>query len=334
MAKEFGSFFEFNPNIHTNIINIKKNYKYIKNKYFFISGRVGIRYIINNINCKYYLLPNYLCESIISNFYNTNYELYKINNDFSINFNFLKKIINKNIYRCIYIIDYFGNIDNNIHEIINLCEKNNIIIIQDFTHNIKKKLYGDICISSFRKYLPSAFGCIVCDNINILPAQNKNISFKIAYLNILKLIGMIFKSFGFFKKFWYYLLCYCENEIDKINDNNFDYINCLFFLFYNFNNINLRKKNYKYLKINCIYKPILTIKSYFIYPILFKSIDIRNEIKNKLIKNNIYPIIYWPLNFKDKNKCNNYLSDHILCIPIDERYSINDMTYICNILNG
>lgn len=331
---EIGSFFQFSLNI--NYKNILNNFKNFYRHFFFISGRVAIKYIVNNLPIKKYLLPNYLCESIIQNFNNENFDFYKIDNDLKIDYNFLKEKIKENLYEGIFIINYFGIIDENIEKIILLCKNNKIIIIQDATHNLYNEYhFGDIVLSSFRKSLPTPFGCIVIDNESRLPKQTKKISFKILIINLIKIFGMILKKINFFKKIWYNLLSYCENNINTIYITNFDYINFIFFiLYYNLDNVFFRKHNYNYLKNLCKYNSLSDNENiYFTYPILFNSFNEREKIRCKLIKNNIYPAVYWPLNFDKNNYCNNYICERILAIPIDERYTTNDMQKICDIIN-
>ena len=334
MIHEIGSFFPISLNI--NYKNILNNFIDFYRHFFFISGRAGIKYIVNNLSVKKYLLPNYLCKSIIQNFNNENYDFYKIDNNLKIDYNFLKEKIKGHLYESIFIINYFGIIDDNIDKIIELCKNNNILIIQDSTHNLYDEYhYGDIILSSFRKCLPTPFGCIIIDNTNKLPKQSNTISFKMLTINLIKIFGMTLKKMNFFKKIWYNLLSYCENNINTIYETNFDYINFVFFiLYYKLDNIFIRQHNYNLLKDLCKYNSFTDKQNiYFTYPILFKSFDEREKIRTKLIKNNIYPVVYWPLNFDKKNYCNIYICERILAIPIDERYNTNDMKKICDIIN-
>ena len=68
------------------------------------------------------------------------------------------------------------------------------------------------------------------------------------------------------------------------------------------------------------------------FPILCMN---RKEIQSTLVQNSIYAPIVWP---KDE-KCpkisidSDYIYDHILCNPIDQRYSIDDMERIADVLN-
>jgi hypothetical protein len=331
---EIGSFFQLSLDLNINRLIYNYN-KFSKNN-FFISGRVGIKYIINNLkkkNINKYLLPNYLCESIIQNFHINSYNFYEINNKFEINIENLENIIIKFKPHAIFIINYFGIIDKNLNNIITLCKNYNILIIEDNTHNIYDKYnYGDIVLSSFRKTLPTPFGCIIYDKNNLLEKQSNKISYKNLFLNLIKILGMILKKICFFKSIWYNLLLYSENKLNNVYEYNFDYINFLFFIiYYNENNINIRINNFKILK-NSVYKPIVD-NIYFSYPIIFDSFNDREIIRKKLIKNKIYPIIYWPLDFDKEDKCNHNISDRILSIPIDERYNNNDMYFILKILN-
>ncbi len=61
----------------------------------------------------------------------------------------------------------------------------------------------------------------------------------------------------------------------------------------------------------------------FSFTLLFKSTAVRDEVRQRLIKNNIYPVILWSIP-KDKPKAK-YISDRMLSIACDGRYSYDDM---------
>ena len=136
------------------------NKKSEKNDLFFVSGRNAITFILKSLNAKKCLLPNYLCESVYKCF--SNFDYYKITNEFQIDLQYLTDLIKENKYDLILIINFFGYIDKNIKHIEDFCKKNNILILEDFTHNLfSNKLYGDICVCSYRKTLPTPFGSII-----------------------------------------------------------------------------------------------------------------------------------------------------------------------------
>jgi len=85
-----------------------------------------------------------------------------------------------------------------------------------------------------------------------------------------------------------------------------------------------------YLKIKTLNK---FKNNYFTYPLIFNNRNLRDKIRKILIENKIYCPIYWTLEFDNEQKCNNYLSNNILAIPIDQRYNIKNMEFICQIIN-
>ncbi len=147
---------------------------------------------------------------------------------------------------------------------------------------------------------------------------------------------MIIKNIKFLKFIWRNLLILCEKSLNYLKFFEFDYINHIFYKYYYDTRIkDIRKLNFEYIDNNILekYRCLDNFKNtYFTYPILFKTKDLRDNIFNILKKNHIYCAIYWPINFNQN--LNNHISDHILCIPIDQRYDINDMKYIINILNS
>jgi len=314
-------------------LNVKINSK----KLFFFSGRIAIKEILKRLikNREKCLIPNYLCDSIYNCF--DNFDYYNINNNFGIDIKYLTNLIKKNNYKLIFIINYFGYVDKNIDNILKICKENNILVIEDFTHNIySKKNYGDISLCSYRKSLPTPFGALVIDTNNILNIKKKKtLNFIYIFLIILKIIGMFLKNYFSIKWIWRPILLFCEEKINIINYSDFDYINNFFYkYYYDINDKLIRLKNsnflHKELKIKTLNK---FYKTYFTFPILFNNNKKRDEIRNILIKNKIYCPIYWPLHFDIHKECNHYITNHILCIPIDQRYNIENMKLIVNIIN-
>ena len=314
-------------------LNIKSNSK----KLFYASGRIAITNILYKViqNKESCLIPNYLCESIYNCF--DNFDFYKINNNFEIDIKYLTSIIKKNKYKLIFIINYLGYVDKNIELITSICKKNNIVIIEDFTHNIyTETFYGDVSLCSYRKSLPTPFGAVVIDHNNILNIDNKKtINFTYIFLVFLKSIGMFLKNYFSIKWIWRPILLFCEENIDRIDYSDFDYLNNLFYkYYYDKDDKYIRINNFRYLHKNLKTNTLDKFSNtYFTFPILFNSKVERDEIRKILSKNKIYCPIYWPLYFDKDNECNHYITNHILCIPIDQRYNIDNMKHIVQILN-
>lgn len=93
-----------------------------------------------------------------------------------------------------------------------------------------------------------------------------------------------------------------------------------------------RTENYMYLKdvlgnINLL--KLMDIEGAFAYPLL---LDNGGEIRKKLIENKIYVPILWPnvLEYTSKDSIEYRFAENILPLPVDQRYGIDEMKYICS----
>jgi uncharacterized protein YeeX (DUF496 family) len=326
-------------------ISYKKNNKHNNNnkninhkELYFLSGRIGIANILKNILHKNErcLIPNYLCDSIYNCFKLYDFDFYNIKNNFDIDYDNIEKKINSNSYKILFIINFFGYIDRNIDKIKILCKSKNIVILEDYTHNIySNSLYGDISICSYRKSIETPYGCIVVDKNNILNINQKySINISYIFVVLLKMFSMTLKNIYCLKWLWRRLLNFCEKKIDTIIYDDFDYMNYfLYKYYYRRENKITRKNNIKYLNDKLIYKcDSKFVNTYFTYVILLNNKLERDNLRKYLIDNKIYCPVYWPLNF-DTTNCNQYITDRILSIPIDQRYNENDMNFIANCIN-
>ncbi len=71
-------------------------------------------------------------------------------------------------------------------------------------------------------------------------------------------------------------------------------------------------------------------------PLVFESEERREYIKNKLIKNKIYPPVHWELPdaIPKEYQYEHDLSKRILSISIDQGYENADMKRMVEVLNG
>jgi len=128
---------------------------------------------------------------------------------------------------------------------------------------------------------------------------------------------------------------YDSSEIDDISLEILNTIDIDFI-------INKRKKNYLYLlnhmenleNIEVIFKELKDEICPFFFPIYVKN-D-RDKLREKLIKENIYCPIHWekPLILNNKEMQSNYIYDHILSIPCDQRYGIDEMKKIVEVISN
>lgn len=106
------------------------------------------------------LLPDYMCHEIVTSLRKAGYEIvfYNLKNEFEINIQNLGNFIQEgqNIDAMI-AVHFYGKIVKNLSEIAQLCQKNNIVLIEDCAHVpndpsiLSKDLVSDARIFSHRK---------------------------------------------------------------------------------------------------------------------------------------------------------------------------------------
>ena len=75
---------------------------------------------------------------------------------------------------------------------------------------------------------------------------------------------------------------------------------------------------------------IKDFKCPLVYPLLTDNAD----LKKKLIENKIYVATYWPnvLEWCKKDDFEYYLTNQLIALPIDQRYGINEMKKILELI--
>lgn len=362
MKKEVGSEFYYNiediidyiqrqdENNFFNTIGVDKNKSILLD-----SGRSCIKYLLKNIlNDKVdkVLLPSFLCNSIVNAVESENVEVefYNVNSELVIDINDLESKVksNKDI---IYFINYFGFYQPKaVYEYLEKLNKTNIII-EDCTHTIfsnskeiKSKYIGDFQIASIRKWLGIPDGAILFSRTQEIKYNEKFLKSGNNDFSVMKLLGQLLKSNyiedGNCKKEYFMEImkkAVLTNEINTISS-----ISNLILNGYNYAELkHKRKENYNYLYNKLNDNKYITTFFYYIendicplgLPVKVK-VD-RDKFRKYLSDNKIYCPVHW-------NSCSNInieytdskkLSEIILTIPCDQRYSKEDMKYIVEKIN-
>jgi len=320
-------------------------YDYLSNNInhieYFSTGRDAIFTLVDSLKSRRIWLPNYLCRSIYDPINKTGKEIlfYKIHINLSISEDFIKEIKDGDI---VFIINYFGIIQNNIYEVL---KKKDIKIISDITHsliNMDKISFivkiSDFIICSLRKIGPFPDGAFLGSNVVNLPSSKtsirENFSFKRAGAMLSRGYSKInnYEDDENFKIFV---------KMEKMLDNTKDYGYRMSYFSKNilkridFEGLYLKtKNNFNYLKNNIIEDNKLKImnKQYLSqYVILFyNNKKDRDYIKNKLSKYEIFCPIHWDMAWLKKE---DNISNRIFSIPCDYRYNIIDMKFVVTKLN-
>lgn len=85
-------------------------------------------------------------------------------------------------------------------------------------------------------------------------------------------------------------------------------------------------------KIKSFNIPVSVLESNYFFTVLFDNNHDRDFFRAKLIENNIYPVVLWPVDDKYMLEDDKDLSMRMLVLPTDFRYGKSDMEYIANVI--
>lgn len=162
----------------------ESNFK--KDIFFTKSAREGWLAILDSIAKETtILLPSYIgiTEREGSGIYDPvlktglKHDFYNLNNDLSISTDEIKRVLKKKEYGLILLVHYFGFKITNLSEIVLLCKKNNLIVVEDCAHlynfnsNYRSSAgsYGDFAFYSLHKNFPLKEGGLLVRNNNNSP---------------------------------------------------------------------------------------------------------------------------------------------------------------------
>lgn len=313
MIKEIGGYLELE--------NTKNGYNFYPNYYSFNSARNALLFFCKNKHIKKVYLPYFLCDSItnICQMNSIEFEYYNIDKNLQPNFN--KKV---GCNELLYIVNYFGQMTNKDILILKKLHKN--ILIDNVQAFYRKSLSGIPYIYSCRKFFGVPDGAYL-SNIRIKYDVLKQSS------GSERMTHLIGRLNGTGNEFYKYFL------LNEQRINNFKIEKMSFESEMIMNNINhknvikIRNNNYIYLqkrlrKINRL--NIRFVNGAFCYPLL---INYGEKLRNVLIENFIYVPRLWPnVHNKDGFELEFFLSNNILPLPCDQRYTKDDMKRICDII--
>lgn len=308
--------------------DLKENYPF--EEYHHINtARNGIELVLQQIKPTKVFLPYFTCNVILEpvNKLKIPYEFYDIGFDFEPNIN-IDKIGEKD---CLILNNYFGITT----KLVNRFKKHKIknLIIDNAQALFAQPIEEVYNIYSPRKYVGLPDGGLIYSNIElelpIVPDQSYG-----RCSHLLKRIDLsaeeAYSDFQFNDKV-------LENQPTKKMSNLTQY------LLRNIDFETLRKKRIE--NFNCIAQAlneenVIKIEQLIsendvpmIYPYYSEDSE---YLRKKLIQNKIYCALYWPnvLNWCDENHNAFQLAKNIIAIPIDQRYSINEMKKIISCIKS
>lgn len=354
MHREIGS--EFHITEKNNII-LDRNLSIIQKSYhdyvYARSGREAIGFILDEIEpcTRIAVLPAYICKSMLEPFLKRGYsvEYFSIDQNFNPDLKEIEIALNKNP-DVMLVIDWFGM--NKNQEVISLVKKRfpNLVTLADCTHNFFNDfmtIEADFVIASLRKWfaLPDGAIAINCRNdfknrLKFVDScffnkRKKAMLLKAEYLNSREQsLKMQYRK----------LLSAAEHFLDSesmpvgISAFSLSLINEMDFNFMKMK----RRENFNALydlidgfaSTPIINRTITSAECPFCFPIIVENN--RNKLQEWLAENGIYCPVLWPLpDYVYLNyEASAYLSDNMLSIPCDQRYSVDDMEYIAKTIKA
>jgi len=329
---------------------------YGKDVAFFSTGRASIAYVIEDIKCNKndlltVLLPAYTCHTVIQPFVDSGIEVffYEINADLEIDLDYFNELIENVKPDIIFLHRYFGfDTLSNAIDVIEKAKSKDCIVIEDRTQSLFsgfKVLPADYVVGSFRKWGPIPDGgfCIKTEET----FKNEKTSLEHIELVNKKILAFqskndyITRSIGskdtFLKEF-----ADAENILD--NENRYY---CMskrskgILMSLDVNELKRkRRENYAlvYENINnpflSIVTPPLSDKDVPLYITVIT--DNRDDLQSYLRNNNIYAPIIWPKpdSISSVSDVVEYIYREVLSLPIDQRYGVDEMMYMVDVVNS
>lgn len=272
----------------------------------------------NNIQKIYF--PYYLCKSVfnVCEKNDINYDFYNIDENFIPKFDIE---LGENEY--LYLVNYYGFFGNDV--IAEYKNKFKNIIVDNVQAFFQKPFEDTITVYSCRKFFGVPDGAYLnmnCDNLNIEEYESVNSRLKHIvgrqefsasefysdYIENEKKLGQIvIKKMSKFTKNILGAIPY--DEIIETRENNFDEYSIL-----------LSSRN----RI----KIVEGIIAPFCYPLYVEN---GAELRKKLIENKVYIPTLWP-NVEKEQTFEFDLKNNLIQLPCDQRYTLDDVRYICNLI--
>lgn len=286
-------------------------------------GRNAFAFILLARNIKKIVLPYFLCESVrqVCKRYDVEVRYYHINEQF------LPTSIHLAEDEWMYVVNYYGQLSN--QQIHILHEQYHRIIMDNAQAYFNSPMHGIDTFYSCRKYFGVSDGSFLYSDVNFEKEYPQDESYK----RMSFLLGRFERTASEF------YLEYAQNntmfESEPIKQMSKLTWNLLHGIDYD-NVRDKRTENFRYLheKLQKYNKLELFVPDgAFMYPLYINGGAI---IRKKLQKKKIYIPTLWPDVFDvcDKTMLEYDMAENILPLPVDQRYGLDDMEYICENLKN
>jgi dTDP-4-amino-4,6-dideoxygalactose transaminase len=322
------------------------------------SGRGAISLLLEEVEkrniYKVALLPGYICNSVIEPFLRKGYTcyFYDINNNLEPDCENINRFLKEDLGIFLHMGYYgFPTNDKLSSQIMKFREKGTVVV-EDLTHTLFSKHEGsqgsDYYIASLRKWTGIPSGGFLASKGNIEKRiRREQIKFSNLRKEALLLKGDYIKSGSLDLKERYLdkfregedildedLSCYSIDDISSTILEGLDAEDLRVRRKRNFMVLLQGIKGFKGKGIRPVFDELPDKVCPFFFPIYIENG--RDEFKKKLINENIYCAVHWPLPpqlSSLKLPFSKSVYNRIISIPCDQRYDIKDMEKILYVIN-
>jgi hypothetical protein len=313
---ELGGYFE---------LELQKGEEFHKDAIRLNLGRNALEYILLANNYTKVFIPFYTCDAVLKPFekLSISYEYYNIDLNFNPIFDFKKIKDNE----ALLYTNYFGLMYN---KVLNLSKLGINLIIDNSQAFYSPRISGVDCFYSARKFFGVPDGAYLYSKNLVTTKINIDYS-SIRASHLLERISNG-AEFGYpsFLDFENYL-----NKAPMLKMSNFTQ---RILQSINYSNVAERRiNNFQYLSkhLNIYNENVINLENEDV-PMFYPFFSIKKNLKKILIDNKIYIPLFWEnvINLVDENTFESKLTKILIPLPIDQRYSIKDLSKIIKIIKN
>lgn len=310
--KEIGGYFGLEQSTHN---------EYYSNLLALNTGRNALLYVLKARKIEKIYIPYYLCDTVseICKKYKYEFEYYHVDKAFKPIFS---KQLKKSEY--IYIVNYFGQISNS--ELLKFKVEYKNVIFDNVQAFFQKPVKGIDTIYSCRKFFGVPDGSYLSTEILLKKSLEQDVSSNRMSHILGRFETTASDYYGLFQKNDESFYDLELKSMSKITHNllkNIDYKSVR----------KIREQNFKFLDRALSKKNFLQLKcpkGPYCYPLLCRD---GSKLRNQLASHRIYIPTLWPNVLEMDLGFEKQYAQDILPIPCDQRYSIEDMKYMLEIIN-
>lgn len=300
------------------------------------------------------LIPAYTCQTVITPFEEAGWqcEYYPIDKDLRIRTECLLKLVNQN-HPALLVVHPFYGMDLNKAEIetLNIIKGIGVEILLDLTQCLFSKKdydFASFIVASYRKWMPIPDGGymrLLSGSVKVVQPETENSVFLDMEKDAMYLRGLYFANGDQHTKDISIRLSKIADRIAERNiaphkmsqtayslmkKEDFELIQKNRFSNYVFLHQNVFERE----KITKVVRNCNDVTSAPLYFTIY--VQDRSALQRRLAQDAIYAPVIWPVEDKRVliDEGVEYIYDHLLAIPCDQRYDVRDMQRVIDIINN